>query len=257
MGDTYRAVIPYESIDPLTIGASDDDDEEVPRQARARDPAAQPARRDLPGRARRRGRRHGGRPRRRWSRRSPGPRFSELLAGKSSVAIVIDNQFRPDAVVEAAAAGARRDRGRRHHGRPRDLRERQGLPDVGVRHRAEGRPREPRPHGAPGHPVLPERPAQRRDLHVRRRLLARHAGVAAQGGREERAQDHDRPGAVQPLGRRRRRQADPAGRRLRRDDRVEPLRLRPLAADALRRPGRARCAPTSTRSRRCAASTAR
>ena len=25
MGDTYRAVIPYESMDPLTIGASDDE----------------------------------------------------------------------------------------------------------------------------------------------------------------------------------------------------------------------------------------
>ena len=49
------------------------------------------------------------------------------------------------------------------------------------------------------------------------------------------AEDHDRPGAVQPLGRRRRRQADPPRRRLGRDDRVEPLRLRSLAADALRR----------------------
>ena len=72
-----------------------------------------------------------------------------------------------------------------------------------------------------------------------------------------RRQDHDRPGAVEPLGRRRRRQADPPRRRLRRDDRVEPLRLRAVAADALRRVRRARCARTSTRSRRCAASTAR
>ena len=115
------------------------------------------------------------------------------------------------------------------------MRERQGLPDVGVGHRAEDRPREPRPHGEARDRVLPERAAERGDVHVRRRLLARHAGVAALRGREERRQDHDRPGAVEPLGRGRRRQADPPGRRLRRDDRVEPLRLRPLAADALRR----------------------
>ena len=77
------------------------------------------------------------------------------------------------------------------------------------------------------------------DVRVRRRLLARHAGVAAQGGRRLRREDHDRPGAVEPLGRGRRRQADPPRRRLRRDDRVEPLRVRPLAADALRRVRRA------------------
>ena len=83
--------------------------------------------------------------------------------------------------------------------------------------------------------VPPERPAEPRRLHVRRRLVRRHAGLAAQRGRVGRAEDHDRPGAGEPLGRRRRRQADPAGRRLRRDDRVEPLRVRHLAADPLRR----------------------
>ena len=55
------------------------------------------------------------------------------------------------------------------------------------------------------------------------------------GGRQARSQDHDRPGAVEPLGRGRRRQADPARRHLGRDGRVEPLRVRALAADALRR----------------------
>ena len=58
-------------------------------------------------------------------------------------------------------------------------------------------------------------------------------------GRLGRAEDHDRPGAGEPLGRGRRRQADPPGRRLGRDGRVEPLRLRHLAADALRRLRRA------------------
>ena len=50
-----------------------------------------------------------------------------------------------------------------------------------------------------------------------------------------RPEDHDRPGTGEPLGRGRRRQADPPGRRLGRDGRVEPLRVRDLAADALRR----------------------
>ena len=83
--------------------------------------------------------------------------------------------------------------------------------------------------------VPPERAAERRGVHVRRRLLARHAGVADDRRRRVRPEDHDRPGAVEPLGRGRRREADPPRRRLRRDDRVEPLRVRPLAADALRR----------------------
>ena len=54
-----------------------------------------------------------------------------------------------------------------------------------------------------------------------------------------RGEDHDRPGAGEPLGRGWRRQADPAGGRLRRDGRVEPLRVRHLPADALRRLRRA------------------
>lgn len=94
MADAYRAVIPYESLDPLTIGASGDDDLvsretlelEIP-QANVLaaiypdepDPVAdatEAARAALETPA-------------------AGPRFSEVLAGKSRVAIVIDNQFRP------------------------------------------------------------------------------------------------------------------------------------------------------------------
>ena len=94
MADGYRAVIPYESLDPLTIGASGDDEKvfretlelEIPQAnllaaiypdepepvANATDAA-------------------------RVALESPiaGPRFSEILAGKRRVAIVIDNQFRP------------------------------------------------------------------------------------------------------------------------------------------------------------------
>ena len=161
------------------------------------------------------------------------------------------------ALVEAPAARVRRDRGRRDHRRPGRLRERQGLPHVRVGHGAEARPREPGADGGERLGVPPERSPERGRLHLRRRLVGRHAGVAAHRGRNGGAQDHDRPGAGEPLGRGRRRQADPARRRLGCDDRVESLRLRHLAADPLRRVCRARCARTSTRWRRCAASTAR
>ncbi len=91
---SYRAVIPYESLDPLTIGSAGDESKvyretlelEIPdgnllAAIYPREPApvadATAAARD--------------------ALESPvaGPRFSELLAGASSVAIVIDNQFRP------------------------------------------------------------------------------------------------------------------------------------------------------------------
>jgi len=94
MADTYRAVIPYESLDPLTIGASDDEslvhrDELVlevptknllaaiyPKEPEPVASATEAARSAL---------------------ESPtdGPRFSELLEGATAVAVIIDNQFRP------------------------------------------------------------------------------------------------------------------------------------------------------------------
>ncbi len=58
--------------------------------------------------------------------------------------------------------------------------------------------------------------------------------MAAERGRVGGPEDHDRPGAGEPLGGGRRRQADPPGRRLGRDRGVESLRVRHLAADALR-----------------------
>lgn len=94
MSATTRLTIPYESMDPLAIGATDDDSKkhrdtisvEIPSanllaDIRPTEPApvadATAAARDALA--------------------SPvdGPAFAELLAGKQSIAVVIDNQFRP------------------------------------------------------------------------------------------------------------------------------------------------------------------
>ena len=94
MADAYRAVIPYESLDPLTIGASGDDEKvsrdtlelEIPQANLLAaiypdepDPVA-----DATAAAR-------------AALESPvaGPRFADVLSGKRRLAIVIDNQFRP------------------------------------------------------------------------------------------------------------------------------------------------------------------
>ena len=94
MSDTYRAVIPYESIDPLTIGAADDDslvyrdtlELDIPTRnlLAAIYPDEPAAVSDTTAAARE-------------ALTSPqsGPRFADLIAGPKSVAIVIDNQFRP------------------------------------------------------------------------------------------------------------------------------------------------------------------
>jgi lactate racemase len=94
MADAYRAVIPYESLDPLTIGASGDDEKvsretlelEIPQAnllAAIYPDEPEPVA-DATDAAR-------------TALEAPvaGPRFSEALAGKRRVAIVIDNQFRP------------------------------------------------------------------------------------------------------------------------------------------------------------------
>ena len=90
----YRAVIPYESLDPLTIGASDDESKvsretlelEIPEKNLLAaiypdEPDPVPNATDAA----------------RMALESPvsGPRFSELLGSATRVAIVIDNQFRP------------------------------------------------------------------------------------------------------------------------------------------------------------------
>ena len=94
MSDTYRAVIPYESMDPLAIGATDDESKKhrdtleleiptanllaavYPEEPEPVPDATEAARRAL-------------------AEPVAGPTFAELLAGKRSVAVIVDNQFRP------------------------------------------------------------------------------------------------------------------------------------------------------------------
>ncbi len=174
--------IPYESLDPLTIGSADDEskvyrDELELEIAEANLLAAiYPDEPDhLPDATAAAAE----------ALESPveGPRFSELIAGGKSVAIVIDNQFRPTpqskllpAVLDALEAAGTTDavvicaNGKVFP-----------MSESDIEH--EARPRQPRAAGADGDPVPPERAAQRRGVHLRRRLLARHARLAAQGGR--------------------------------------------------------------------------
>jgi lactate racemase len=94
MADTYRAVIPYESLDPLTIGASGDE-EKVNRETLELDiPSANLLAAVYPDEPEPVGDATDAASR---ALESPvsGPRFSELLSGASSVAVIIDNQFRP------------------------------------------------------------------------------------------------------------------------------------------------------------------
>jgi nickel-dependent lactate racemase len=94
MADTYKAVIPYESLDPLTIGSSGDEEKvsretlelEIPAtnlvaavypdEPEPVDSATDAARKAL---------------------ESPvaGARFSELLESATKVCVIVDNQFRP------------------------------------------------------------------------------------------------------------------------------------------------------------------
>ena len=94
MPDTFRARIPYESLDPLTIGASDDESKVTRDELELEIPSAnllaaiypeepepvadatEAARVALEGPV-------------------AGPPFSQLLEGATRVAVVIDNQFRP------------------------------------------------------------------------------------------------------------------------------------------------------------------
>ena len=94
MADTYRAMIPYESLDPLTIGASGDESKvsrdtlelDIPRAnlLAAIYPDEPPPVADATEAARQA-----------LEQPASGPRFSEILAGASRVAVIIDNQFRP------------------------------------------------------------------------------------------------------------------------------------------------------------------
>ncbi len=234
MADTYRAVIPYESLDPLTIGASGDEykvnrdtlELDIPQANLLAaiypdEPAPVPDATEAARQA--------------LEQPVSGPRFSELLAGAARVAVIIDNQFRPtpqskllpavfdaleaagmtDAWSSARTARSSRCRSRTSSRRSAPTTSPAWSASASRSSRTSRATRTPTPTSAcprAGTPVW---------------LLTEVARL--------RREDHDRPGAVEPLGRGRRRQADPPRRRLGRDDRVEPLRLRPFAADPLRR----------------------
>lgn len=94
MTETYRATIPYESLDPLTIGASGDEEKvnretlelEIPQEnLLAAIYPDEPAPVSDATEAARHALEHP----------VSGPPFSQLVAGGKSVAVVIDNQFRP------------------------------------------------------------------------------------------------------------------------------------------------------------------
>lgn len=94
MSDVYKAVIPYESLDPLTIGASGNEDL-INRETLELDiPAANLMAAIFPDEP-------DPVPDTTEAARSAlenphsGPKFSELVTGAGSVAVVIDNQFRP------------------------------------------------------------------------------------------------------------------------------------------------------------------
>ena len=80
----FRATIPYESLDPLAIGATDDESKKHRDTLELEIPTANLVAGDLPGRA---ARRPATRPRRRaQALESPvdGPTFAELLAGRQA-----------------------------------------------------------------------------------------------------------------------------------------------------------------------------
>ncbi len=94
MSESTRVVVPYESMDPLAIGATDDESKKrrdtleldiptrnlvahvVPDEPPPVPDATEAAREALADPV-------------------AGPAFSDLLAGKASVAVIVDNQFRP------------------------------------------------------------------------------------------------------------------------------------------------------------------
>ncbi len=224
-------------MDPLAIGATDDETKKPRGHARARDPGREPGRgRSTPrarSRSRTRPRRPGGHSRSRSTARA-SPSCSQA---RQSIASIIDNQFRPTPSSKLLPPSSTRSR--RPDTTPSSSARTARSSPCPSRTWSRSSAARTWPGWSGSGLVPPERPAERGRVHVRRRLVGRHACLAAQRGRLARREDHDRAGAGEPLGRRRRRQADPARRRLRRDDRVEPLRLRHLAADALRRVRRA------------------
>jgi nickel-dependent lactate racemase len=94
MADTTTAVIPYESLDPLTIGASGDEDKVTRDTLSLEIPTANLLAAIYPDEPAPVG---DATEAARTALESPvsGPRFSELIATATKVCVVIDNQFRP------------------------------------------------------------------------------------------------------------------------------------------------------------------
>ena len=178
MSDTYRAVIPYESLDPLTIGSADDP-AMVYRETLTLDiPEAnllaalypdEPAPLANPTEA--------------AAEALEAPAFgpplsSRMLGPDKSLAIVIDNQFRPTptskllpAVLDAVEAHGVRGRARR-------LRQRQGLPHVRARHRAQARAgRTSRAWSGSASPSFQNEPRDPEAVCLHRHDHRRHAGL--------------------------------------------------------------------------------
>jgi len=94
MADAQRFKIPYESLDPLTIGAADDESKVYREELELEIPGANLLAAIYPDEPEPVGSADAA-TREALARPVAGPAFAELLAGKQSVAIVIDNQFRP------------------------------------------------------------------------------------------------------------------------------------------------------------------
>jgi len=94
MADTYTAVIPYESLDPLTIGASGDDDKVSRETLELEIPEANLVAAIYPDEPAPVGDATAAA---RAALEAPvsGPRFADLLASATKVCVIIDNQFRP------------------------------------------------------------------------------------------------------------------------------------------------------------------
>ena len=178
MSDATTAVtIPYESMDPLAIGATDDESKKHRDTLTLEIPTANLVAAVYPdepapvGNATEAAREALAAP-------VDGPAFAELLAGKASVAVIIDNQFRPTPssrllppVFDAIEAAGIRDvrvvcaNGKVFPMSEADMEQKLGRD-------------EPRPHGGERLAVPAERPAEPRRVHVRGRLrrAARRCG---------------------------------------------------------------------------------